>query len=175
MKICKPHYWLDTATTIPLIAILSFSLFLVWQFATEPSYSLGFQIFHGAVLASPRIRTQLLEKLWCIQSDTANHEKNSINATGLVFSRNPCGRRNPPAKKAKVNIAYMVMITTALPFEPVWKTNLLIPVSRTKWQLLRSFAEENDFILSSTVDCRRLRSHDGVEVKKSEKTSGGAV
>ncbi|KAL2614043.1 hypothetical protein R1flu_025735 [Riccia fluitans] len=45
MKTWRAHHWFDIASAIPLVAILSFSLFVVWHFLTEPSYSLGFSIF----------------------------------------------------------------------------------------------------------------------------------
>lgn len=39
MRSFKPPYWLYTASAIPLIAILSFSVLVVWQWALEPAYN----------------------------------------------------------------------------------------------------------------------------------------
>ncbi|KAL2611237.1 hypothetical protein R1flu_022929 [Riccia fluitans] len=53
MKPLKTKNWMDSASAIPLIAILSFSLFMVWQWVTEPPYTAAFPNFRERPYAFP--------------------------------------------------------------------------------------------------------------------------
>ncbi|KAL3682547.1 hypothetical protein R1sor_000569 [Riccia sorocarpa] len=73
MKAMKTRSWLDTASAIPLIAILSFSIFMVWQWVTEPPYTPAISNFQERANTFPLDQVAALTSiaLPATNSDTA--------------------------------------------------------------------------------------------------------
>ncbi|BBN18109.1 hypothetical protein MPTK1_7g19590 [Marchantia polymorpha subsp. ruderalis] len=202
MKSPRALFWLDTASLVPLVSILSFSFFLVWQWCSEPPFNPSFPNFRERAYTFPLDQVSALttialpithtdasshlvsnadephtidevtyeeedkcckcaidEMNWeksqraapllhgwndkevirraveqetattnpysakaeCMQADPAVYNptlKNRRKGSGRVPCNHVCGKSS--GATARVKIAYMFMITTALPFEALW-------------------------------------------------------